>query len=48
LAEYRAALAVAAAPEAAYVAAQRGVEEKYSSRARNDGDKGNSKANGPQ
>jgi tetratricopeptide (TPR) repeat protein len=48
LTEYHAALAVAGAPEAAYVAAQRGVEEKYSSRARDDGEKGNSKANGPQ
>lgn len=48
LAEYRAALAVAGAPEAAYVAAQRGVNEKYNPRARDENEKANSKANGPQ
>ncbi|HYL68290.1 MAG TPA: tetratricopeptide repeat protein [Candidatus Limnocylindria bacterium] len=48
LAEYHAALAVKGAPEAAYVAAQRGVEQKYNPRARNDDDKGTSNANGPQ
>jgi tetratricopeptide (TPR) repeat protein len=48
LSEYHAALAVRGAPEAAYVAAQRGVEKKYNSRAHGDGDKGNSNANGPQ
>jgi len=48
LAEYRAALAVTGAPEAAYVAAQHGVEEKYSPRTRDGGDKANSKGNGPQ
>jgi hypothetical protein len=47
LAEYRAALAVTGAPEAAYVAAQRGVEQKYSSHARDETDKATSKANGP-
>jgi tetratricopeptide (TPR) repeat protein len=47
LAEYRAALAVTGAPEAAYVAAQRGVEQKYSSHARDETDKAASKANGP-
>jgi tetratricopeptide (TPR) repeat protein len=47
LAEYRAALAVTGAPEAAYVAAQRGVEQKYSSHARDETDKASSKANGP-
>jgi hypothetical protein len=48
VAEYHAALAIAGAPEAAYVAAQRGVEEKYNPPARDNGDKANSKANGPQ
>jgi tetratricopeptide (TPR) repeat protein len=48
LAEYHAALAVRGAPEAAYVAAQRGVEEKYNPRAHDDDDKGNSNANGPK
>jgi hypothetical protein len=48
LAEYHAALAVRGAPEAAYVAAQRGVEQRYNPRARDDGDKGNSNANRPQ
>ena len=48
LAEYRAALAVTGAPEAAYVAAQRGVEQKYSSHARDETDKATSKANEPQ
>jgi hypothetical protein len=48
LAEYHAALAVTGAPEAAYVAAQRGVDEKYNPRARDDGDKRNNKANVPQ
>jgi len=48
LAEYHSALAVRGAPEAAYVAAQRGVEQKYNPRAHDDSDKGNSNANGPQ
>jgi hypothetical protein len=48
LAEYHAALAVGGAPEAAYVAAQRGVEQKYNPRARDDGNKGNGNPNGPQ
>jgi hypothetical protein len=53
VAEYRAALAITGAPEAAYVAAQRGVDEKYNPRARDEGDKTNDKASdkaakGPQ
>jgi tetratricopeptide (TPR) repeat protein len=45
--EYHAALAVKGAPEAAYVAAQRGVEQKYNSHAYDDGNKGNIKTNEP-
>jgi tetratricopeptide (TPR) repeat protein len=48
LAEYRAALAVTGAPEAAYVAAQRGSEQKYSSHARDETQKATGKGNGPQ
>jgi hypothetical protein len=43
LTEYRAALAVAGAPEAAYFAARRGVQEKYNAPAHENGDQGNSK-----
>jgi hypothetical protein len=43
LTEYRAALAVASAPEAAYFAARRGVQEKYNAPAHENGDQGNSK-----
>jgi tetratricopeptide (TPR) repeat protein len=48
LAQYQAALAVRGAPEAAYVAARRGVEQRYNPRARDDGDKANTNSNGPQ
>ena len=48
LAEYHAALTVRGAPEAAYVAAQHGVEQKYNPPAHDDGDKRNNNANGPQ
>jgi tetratricopeptide (TPR) repeat protein len=46
--EYRAALAVGGAPEAAYFAARRGVEEKYNAPAHENSDQGSSKPNGPQ
>jgi hypothetical protein len=48
LVEYHAALAVDGAPEAARVAAQRGLEQVYSPRAHENGDKGNSNADTPQ
>jgi hypothetical protein len=48
LVEYHAALAVEGAPEAARVAAQRGLEQVYSPRAHENGDKGNSNADTPQ
>ncbi len=48
LVEYHAALAVDGAPEAARVAAQRGLEQVYNPRAHENGDKENSNANGPQ
>lgn len=48
LVEYHAALAVAGAPEAARVAAQRGLEQIYNPRAHENGDKGNSNVEGPQ
>ena len=46
--EYRAAIAVEGAPEAARLAAEHGVEEAYSPRPRENQDNGNSKTKGPQ
>lgn len=48
LVEYHAALAVEGAPDAARVAAQRGLEQVYNPRAHENGDRANGNADGPQ